>query len=308
MSDRSRDRPDLSVDIAGLHLRNPTIVASGVLGFSLKILRRAVRLGAGGVISPSIGIRSSEGFRAPTVVKVDCGYVTAMGLPNPGASNFAAELGKLSSDFPLIINIFASETNEFQRIVSVMEATPAKAYELNFSSPELDSESKDVAKRIESISEVVRVVRAKTKRPVIVKVSPETEARKIAVAAHDNGADAISAINSVPAMAIDIETGYPILSNKAGGLSGRAIKPIALKYVYEISKNVDVPVIGCGGITTWQDAVEFFYAGASAIQIGSSVGERGLRVFGNVVDGIRSYLVKKKRASIREIVGFAHRR
>ncbi len=297
----------MSVDIAGLHLSNPTILASGVLGSSLKVLKRAVRSGAGAVVSPSIGIRASEGFRAPCVVKVDCGYITAMGLPNPGVDVFAAELRRMVEDFPVIVSIFGSKASELGRIVSTMQNTPAKAYELNLSSPELNSRSADIQARTEYISELVRAVRIKTKRPLIVKVSAEMPT-KMAKVAYDNGADAITAINSVSAMTIDAKTGYPILSHNVGGLSGSAIKPIAVKCVYDITKSLDVPVIGCGGIGGWEDALEFFYAGASAVQIGSAVERKGLHVFREIEDGIKSALQGAKYKSLKEIVGHAQRR
>lgn len=303
----SANRPDVSVDIVGLHLSNPTILASGVLGSSLKILQRAVRSGAGAVVSPSIGVRASEGFRAPSMVKVDCGYISAMGLANPGMDVFATELRRMVKDFPVIVSIFGSKPRELERIVSMMENTPAKAYELNLSSPELTSQRADIQERTEYISDLVRAVRIKTKRPLIVKVSAEMPT-KVARVAYDNGADAITAINSVSAMAIDTETGYPILSRNVGGLSGSAIKPIAVKCVYDITKSLDVPVIGCGGISSWDDAMEFFYAGASAVQIGSAIERKGLRVFREIVGGIRNYLTSAKYKSLKEIVGLAQRR
>lgn len=303
----SANRPDVSVDIVGLHLSNPTILASGVLGSSLKILQRAVRSGAGAVVSPSIGVRASEGFRAPSMVKVDCGYISAMGLANPGMDVFATELRRMVKDFPVIVSIFGSKPRELERIVSMMENTPAKAYELNLSSPELTSQRADIQERTEYISDLVRAVRIKTKRPLIVKVSAEMPT-KVARVAYDNGADAITAINSVSAMAIDTETGYPILSRNVGGLSGSAIKPIAVKCVYDITKSLDVPVIGCGGISSWDDAMEFFYAGASAVQIGSAIERKGLRVFREIVGGIRNYLTSAKYNSLKEIVGLAQRR
>jgi len=295
------------VDIAGLHLSNPTILASGVLGSSLKVLQRAVSSGAGALVSPSIGVRASEGFRAPSMVKVDCGYISAMGLPNPGMDVFAAQLRRMLKDFPIIVSIFGSKTRELGRIVSMMENTPAMGYELNLSSPELNSKSVDIQERTEYVSELVRAVRTKTQRPLIVKVSSEMPT-KMAMVAYDNGADAITAINSVPAMAIDVETGYPILSHVVGGLSGSAIRPIAVKCVYDITRHVDVPVIGCGGIGSWDDAMEFFYAGASAVQIGSAIERKGLRVFREIVGGIRNYLTSAKYNSLKEIVGLAHRR
>jgi dihydroorotate dehydrogenase (NAD+) catalytic subunit len=154
----------------------------------------------------------------------------------------------------------------------------------------------------------VKEVKKHVNVPVIVKLTPNvTNIGEIAKAAEDAGADAITAINTVKAIAIDAETGRPILANKFGGLSGPAIKPIALRCVYDVYRSVDVPVIGCGGISNWQDAVEFILAGASAVQIGTAVAFKGVKVFGSVAKGIEDYLKQKGFKNVKDIVGLAHK-
>ena len=157
------------------------------------------------------------------------------------------------------------------------------------------------------MAEVVKSVKNKVGKPVFVKLTPNVASiAEVAKAAAEAGADAITAINTVRAMAINVETCQPILSNKIGGLSGPAIKPIAVRCVYEIYREAKVPVIGCGGITTWRDAVEFMLAGASAVQIGTAVAFKGLSVFRSVTRGIDNYLKDRGFRSVKEIVGLAH--
>ncbi|MEM3536386.1 MAG: DUF561 domain-containing protein, partial [Candidatus Bathyarchaeia archaeon] len=184
----------------------------------------------------------------------------------------------------------------------------ADAVELNVSCPHVKETGSEVGQNPKLVAEVVSKVKASVKRPVFVKLSPNvTSIVDIAEAAVGAGADVITAINTVKAMAIDAETARPILSNRVGGLSGTAVKPIALRCVYEIYENVKVPVIGCGGITNWRDAVEFLLAGASAVQIGTAIALKGANVFGAVARGIENYLKKKGFKSVNEIVGLSHR-
>ena len=158
------------------------------------------------------------------------------------------------------------------------------------------------------LTEIVKAVKKSVNIPVIVKLTPNvTNIVEIAKTAEDAGADAITAINTVKAMAIETETGRPVLANKFGGLSGPAIKPIAVRCVYDVYRAVDLPVIGCGGISNWQDAVEFIQAGASAVQIGTAVAFKGVEVFGSVAKGIDSYLERKGYAKLKDLVGLAHK-
>ena len=179
---------------------------------------------------------------------------------------------------------------------------------MNLSCPHVKGSGAEIGKDPKMVGLVVEKVKKAVDCPVFAKLTPNVaDIREIAEAAASAGADAITAINTVRAMAIDIETCRPILANKIGGLSGGAIKPIALRCVYEIYEAVDIPVIGCGGVRTWRDAVEFMLAGASAIQIGSAIAYEGLSIFKKIVNGIEDYLVRKKFRSVREIIGLAHK-
>jgi len=179
---------------------------------------------------------------------------------------------------------------------------------LNVSCPHVEETGAEIGSDPELVAQVVREVKEKVNKPVFVKLTPNVaNIAEIAKAAVEAGADAITAINTVRAMAIEIETTQPLLANRIGGLSGPAIKPIAVRCVYEVYREVNVPVIGCGGITTWRDAVEFMLAGASVVQIGTAIAFRGLGVFKSVTKGIDAYVKKKGFGSVKEIVGLAHK-
>lgn len=301
--------PDLSVSLPGLRLANPTMLASGIVGISLPLLRRALRAGAGAVVSKSIGLEPREGYKNPTVVETECGYVNAIGLSNPGVDEFLRELSSSDiGDLPLVASIFGGAAEDFERLATRMEGCGAKALELNLSCPHVKGVGVEIAHDPNAVYEIVRAVKGVSSLPVFAKLSPLVTALvDVAKAAERAGADAITAVNTAPAMVIDVDSGRPVLSNRVGGLSGPALKPIAVRCVYEVSRSVAVPVIGCGGIVTWRDTVEFLLAGARAVQIGSAVARRGLRVFREVADGVREYLASKGFRSVGEIVGLSHR-
>jgi len=185
----------------------------------------------------------------------------------------------------------------------------ADAVELNVSCPHVKETGSEIGQNPKILAQVIKAVKLKVDKPVFVKLSPNvTSIADIAETAEKAGADALTAINTVKAMAIDAETAMPILSNKVGGLSGPAIKPVALRCVYEVYERVKVPIVGCGGITSWRDAVEFLLAGASAIQMGTAIALKGANVFKTVSRGIEAYLKRKGFRSVKEIVGLSHRR
>jgi dihydroorotate dehydrogenase (NAD+) catalytic subunit len=297
----------LAIEIAGLKLANPTMLAAGVLGLTGSFLRKVVEAGAGAVVTKSLGLKPREGYPNPTVVQVDCGLLNAMGLPNPGVRHFGEEIREVKeTKVPVIVSIYAFSSEEFAKAAEVAVGVGADALELNVSCPHVEETGAEIGSDPELVAEVVRKVKNEVDKPVFVKLTPDVanivEVAKVAVEA---GADAIAAINTVRAMAIEIETTRPLLANKIGGLSGPAIKPIAVRCVYEIYREVDVPVIGCGGITDWRDAVEFMLAGASAIQIGTAIAFKGLEVFKSVTTGIDAYVRKKGFESTKDIVGLA---
>ncbi len=298
----------LSFQLGSFKMRNPIMLASGVLGVSLNILPRVAKAGAGAMVTKSVSVEPREGYRNPTIVEVECGYVNAIGLSNQGLDLFTKELMMLKEKpIPLVASLFGFANGDFIRLVKKLESTSVDCYELNLSCPHVEKVGLEVGQDAEAVSEIVKSAKKVSSKPVLVKVSPNlTDVVEIASAARDAGADAITAVNTIRAMVIDVETGHPILSNKVGGLSGQAIKPIAVRCVYDISKKLDIPIIGCGGITSWQDAVEFMLAGASAVQIGSAVASKGLDVFGKIIQGIQDYLLKHRLNSVGEIVGKSH--
>jgi len=233
-----------------------------------------------------------------------------MGLPNPGIKNFAKEIVEAKKiGVPIIVSIFGFSADEFAPVAKEAAKNGADALELNVSCPHVEKTGAEIGQNPQLVAEIVKEVKKTVNIPVIVKLTPNVnDICEIATAAADAGADAITAVNTLKAMAIDVETMQPILANKIGGLSGAAIKPIALRCVFEIYRVVKVPVIGCGGITNWQDAVEFLLAGASAVQIGTAIALNDIEVFRAVARGIDRYLRRKGFGSVREIVGLAHRK
>ncbi len=296
--------------MAGLRLANPTMLASGILGYATETLERIVEGGAGAVVTKSVGITPREGYANPTIVQTNCGLINAMGLPNPGIDEFVKEIheAKNTLNVPLIVSVYGFSTEEYAKVAKKAMNAGADAVELNVSCPHVKETGSEIGQNPKILTEVVEKVKAVVDKPVFVKLSPNvTSIAETAEAAVKAGADAITAINTVKAMAIDTETAMPILSNKIGGLSGPAIKPIAVRCVYEIYEQVKVPIVGCGGITNWRDAVEFLLAGATAVQIGTAVALKGPNIFKAVNQGIDAYLKKKGFRSVDEIVGLSHR-
>jgi len=304
------DAERLRVELARLHLRNPTILASGILGITSKSLKEVAHAGAGAVTTKSVGLKPREGYANPTVIQVECGLLNALGLPNPGIHKFSEEIKELSNlEVPLIVSIYGYSAKEYDKVARIAADSGANALELNLSCPHVECIGAEIGQNPEKIKEVVKEVKAVVKVPVFAKLTPNVaDITELAKAAISSGVDGITAINTIRAMAIDVETARPILANKVGGLSGGAVKPVAVRCVYEIYEAVKVPIIGCGGVRTWKDAVEFMLAGASAVQIGSAIAYEDLAVFKSVTDGIAEYLEKKGFRSVKEIVGMAHRR
>jgi len=298
----------LETEIAGIKLTNPTMLAAGILGTSSTFFKRIAEAGAGAIVTKSIGLKARKGYANPTMVNVPCGILNAMGLPNPGIKNFAEEIEEAKkTGIPIIVSIFGFSADEFAEVAEKTTGSGADALELNVSCPHIEKAGAEIGQNPQLVAEVVKKVKKAVKVPVFVKLTPNvSDICEVAVAAVDAGADAITAVNTVRAMAIDVEMMQPILANKIGGLSGAAIKPIALRCVFEIYHAVKVPVIGCGGIACWEDAVEFLLAGASAVQIGTAIALNDVEVFRTVAKGIEQYLKRKNFDSVKEIVGLAH--
>ena len=298
--------PSLTTSIGGIQLDRPTMLASGILGISLDVFNRLYRAGAGAVVTKSLSNEPWEGYPNPTIFSVNGGgWINAVGLSNPGAPNFAKMI-ESNQDVPIIVSLVGSVPDDFKMMIEEFKNCNVTAFELNLSCPHVAKVGLEVGDDPELVKKIVTTVKNSTNVPAIAKVGlGTTNYLNTVKTAIDSGIDAITAINTVRAMAIDVETQRPILSNKFGGLSGTPIKPIALRCVYEISSKYDIPVIGCGGISTWEDAIEFFLAGASAIQIGSAIGDNWINVFNDINTGILQYMKQKNYSTVNEMVGLA---
>jgi len=300
----------LNTELAGLRLANPVMLAAGILGMTRLSLKLVAEAGAGAVVSKSVGLKPRTGYPNPTVVQANCGILNAMGLPNPGIEYFAKEIRetKKAINCPLIVSVYGFSAEEYVKVGKRAAEAGADALELNVSCPHVEKVGCEIGQDPKLLRSIVRAVKAKVGKPVFVKLTPNvTNIADFAKAAEEGGADAVTAINTVRGMAINAETAKPILGNKFGGLSGPAIKPVALRCVYEVYREVKVPIIGCGGISNWRDAVEFMLAGATAVQIGTAIAFEGLGVFQSIKKGMETYLKTKGYRSVKEIVGLAHR-
>jgi len=296
-------KPDISTKVGKIELERPTMLASGILGISLDVFARLYKEGAGALVTKSLSKEPWEGYPNPTIVGVKSGYLNAVGLSNPGAPYFAKMI-ESNTTIPIIVSLVGSIEEDFTFMIKQFEHVKILGYELNLSCPHVEKVGLEVGDDPNLVRRIVKSVKSHSKVPVIAKVGlGSSDYLETVRAACESGIDAITAINTVRAMGIDVETARPLLSHKIGGLSGSAIKPIAVRCVYEISSKFDIPIIGCGGISDWEDAVEFMLAGASAVQIGSAVGEKWTGVFSDINNGISKYMEKKGFSKISEVVG-----
>jgi len=297
----------LSVDVAGLRLRNPTMNAAGVLGISAPLLRRVYEGGAGAVVTKSLGPEPRRGHLNPTMVIVEGGVLNAMGLPNPGAEYFVEAIKALKSDgVPVVASFFGASIQDFRDVAELLSEAGVDALEVNVSCPNVQEELGMLGADCPNTEKVTSAVKEVSKSPVFVKLSPNvTDIAEIARAAERGGADGITAVNTLKGMAIDAEFRRPILTNVTGGLSGPAVKSVALRCVWDVAQAVDLPVIGCGGVTNWRDAVEYMLAGASAVEVGTAVRERGFGVYKEITIGLERYLEANGFSRAEDIVGLA---
>ncbi len=295
----------LKTKLGELKLPNPTVLASGVLGNSAGLLKRIAENGAGALTTKSISLKPQNGYENPTVVELEYGLLNAIGLSNPGIEEFKKELTGLNLDIPVIGSCWGESIEEFPTIAAKLSKY-VDAIEINLSCPH--TQLRLIGQNPKVVKRVTRDVRSVINKPLIVKLTPNVNSiSTVASSAVDGGADIISAINSVGAMAINIETKTPVLGNAVGGYSGPAVKPIAIRCVYEISNEIDVPIIGIGGIITGRDAIEMLMAGASAIGIGTGVLYRNINIFEKICNEIKEFMIKEDYKKIDELVGCAVR-
>ncbi|MEF8837683.1 MAG: dihydroorotate dehydrogenase [Candidatus Bipolaricaulota bacterium] len=295
----------LEVELAGLKMANPLILASGIMGTTPGGLNRVAREGAGGVTTKSLGPEPREGHPAPNVVKVTAGYLNAMGLPNPGVEEFASELKEVELEAAVFGSIFAHNDDEFRRVARVLEPT-VDALELNLSCPHAESLGAAIGARPPLVEEIVSAVVREVNIPVFAKLTPNvSDITEIGRAAELAGADGVVAINTLPGMSIDVGTRRPILGNKSGGLSGPAIHPVAVKSVYDLYEALSIPIIGAGGIESGEDLVETLLAGANACQVGTAIADTGMSVFRELNSWLADYL-DSHQMGLSELIGAAH--
>jgi len=299
-------QPDLRTSIGGIILKNPVITASGTFGYGEEFgsLLDLNRIGA--IIVKGLSLKPSRGNKPPRVVETPCGMLNAIGLENIGIDAFINNklpfLKTLST--PVIVNIYGKSIDEYARLAEIIEDNgDIAAIEVNISCPNVKKGGIAFGVKAKSAYKVTKAVREKTTKTLIVKLSPNvTDVTEIAKSAVEAGADSLSLINTITGMAIDINTRRPRLANITGGLSGPAIKPIALRMVWQVAQKVKVPVIGVGGIFSAEDAVEFFIAGATAVQIGTA-NFVNPRVTIDIIEGIEKYLTDRNISSLSEITG-----
>lgn len=295
--------------LTGLELKNPTILAAGILGTTGASLCRVAREGgAGAVVTKSIGPMPKTGHPNPSMVRLDCGFLNAMGLPNPSYPGFLQELeiAKKDSGVPVIASIFGGTVAEFTEVAEGLLPGKPDAFELNVSCSHAEGYGAAVGTNPCLVEAITAAVKDVVNVPVWVKLTPNvSDITCVGTAAESGGADAVVAINTLKGMAIDIESGYPVLGNRSGGLSGKAIKPVAVKCVYDLYTALEIPIIGVGGVSSWQDAVEMMMAGASAVQIGSAVYGR-VDIFSEISIGIEAFLQRKGYSNVKRLIGLSH--
>jgi len=299
-------QPNLKVNIGRLELKNPVMVASGTFGYGEEYAELYDISKLGAVVTKGISLKPREGNPMPRVVETASGLLNAIGLANVGVEVFLKE--KLpflrKSQATVIVNIFGESVEEYMAVALKLEgAMGISALEVNISCPNVAAGGACFATDAKLAEQVTQAVRKVSTFPLIVKLSPQvSDISEIARAVAAAGADAVSLINTIPAMAIDHVTCRPVLANVTGGLSGPAIKPIALKMIWDVSRAVKVPIIGMGGIMSTSDAIEFFLAGATAVQVGTANFIRPTSAI-DIISGIRTYLVDQKMDDVRHIIG-----
>jgi dihydroorotate dehydrogenase (NAD+) catalytic subunit len=296
----------LEVNLSGLNLKSPLILASGILGVSFSSMKRVFDAGAGAVTTKSIGPKSRKGYKNPSIIEIYPGtFMNSVGLGNPGIEEFISEIKEIKKyAIPLIVSVFGSTNEEYLDVAIKAENAGADAIEINISCPHAEIASIGIDKNL--TYKIVDYLKQKINVPLFIKLNPNvTDLGAIALAAEKGGANGVVAINTLVALKIDVNTKRPILAHGSGGLSGKAIHPIAVKKVFDLYKILKIPIIGCGGIDSWQDVVEFILAGASAVQIGTALYE-GTEIIAKINHKITKYLKDNGFKSIKDIKGLAH--
>jgi len=298
----------LQAELCKIQLRNPLILASGILGVTKESVDRIGKSGAGAVTLKSLCHEERQGNMNPTMFSYDDIFLNAVGLPGQGIDSALKDFGRLDNlSVPVIGSIYGYRIEQFGEVAKKMASLKPAMIEVDISCPHMDYGMPYYADP-ELTAKITKSVKANSgKIPVSIKLSPNVhDIKEIAHAAEKSGANAITAINTASGMAIDIDARKPILANKIGGVSGPALKPIAVRCVYEIYETVKIPIIGTGGVTYGKDAIEMTMAGATGVGIGTGVYYRGIKVFKKVCDEMEAWMRENNVKSLDEIRGCAH--
>ncbi len=296
---------DLKVNVAGVEFNNPLIAASGTFGFGKEYGEFYPLSKLGGISCKGITLEPRQGNPAPRVTETPAGMLNAVGLQNPGVDHF------INHDLPwlkeqntkIIANVAGSSYEDYIAMAEKLDKTDIDMIELNISCPNVKHGGVQFGTSATGVAQITKLVRNATTKPLMIKLSPNvTDISEMAVAAESEGADAVSLINTLTGMRIDINTGRPIIRNNTGGLSGSAVLPVAIRMVWQVASKVKIPVVGLGGITTWQDAIEMLMAGATALQIGTVLFTDPYAPI-KITEGICQYMDKKGIKNLSEITG-----
>ena len=299
----------LQTNLCNIKLKNPTILASGILGVTKESINRIGKNGAGAVTLKSLCHEERQGNSNPTMFAYDGVFLNAVGLPGQGIDSAMKDFGRLDNLIVHVIgSIYGYRIGQFGEVAKKMASLKPAMIEVDISCPHMDY-GKPYYADPELTAKVTKIVKQNSgKIPVSIKLSPNVyDIKEIAHAAEKAGADAITAINTATGMVIDVDAKKPVLDNKIGGISGPAFKPIAVRCVYEIYETVKIPIIGTGGVTYGKDAIEMIMAGATAVGIGTGIYYRGIDVFRKVCDEMMQWMKKNKVKNLDEIRGVAHR-
>ena len=298
--------PDLSVDVGAVHLKNPVLTASGTFGYGLEFLPFLDLAQLGGIVVKGLSPRPRKGNPPERIVETPAGMLNAIGLQNVGVDAVLAEkLPKLRGhDTAIVANVFGETEGEYVEVCEKIDAaTGVAAIELNVSCPNTEAGGMIFGNDAVSLARITRACRRATRLPLWVKLSPNvTDIRETARAAEAEGADAVSLVNTFVGMVIDVEKRRPVLANVSGGLSGPAIRPLAVWMTWQVRRAVAIPIVGMGGIMTARDAIEFILAGATAVQVGTASFVNP-RAAVDVAEGLALWLAERNIASVRELVG-----
>ena len=296
---------NLSVNLGGLAMKNPVTTASGTFAAGMEYSDFVDVSALGAVTTKGVSLNGWEGNASPRIAEVPSGMLNSIGLQNPGVAHLKSEeLPWLREQgATTIVNVSGHSFDEYVQVIEALEDAPVDAYEVNISCPNVDAGGLTLGTHVPSVEKVVSLCREATSRPLIVKLTPNvTDITEIARAAEASGADAISLINTLLGMAIDAKRRRPVLARVVGGFSGPAVKPVALRMVWQCSKAVSVPILGMGGITTGTDAVEFMLAGATAVAVGTA-NFMNPQATVDVIDGIIDYCEKQGVNDVNDLIG-----